>query len=86
MCEITELDLGVFPKEVSDVIRDGLKHGVSDDQMVKGMISIGNLMGKFVKPDTPEEALMKEMWDVADNDEKTTMAKVVLKVGKRRVH
>ncbi|MGE5553837.1 MAG: DUF3243 family protein [Betaproteobacteria bacterium] len=82
----TDVDLGAFPQEVSEVIRDGLKHGVSDEQMVKGMISIGNLMGKFVRPDTPEEALMKEIWDVADESEKETLAKLVLKVGKRRVH
>ncbi|MDI6871676.1 MAG: DUF3243 family protein [Bacillota bacterium] len=83
---VTDVDLGTFPKEVSEVIRDGIKHGVSDEQMIKGMISIGNLMGRFVKPDTPEEALMKEMWEVADESEKETIAKLVLKVGKRRVH
>lgn len=81
-----DLDLGTFPKEVSDVIREGLKHGVSDEQMVKGMVSIGNLLGRFVQPDSPEEALMKEMWEVADNDEKGTLASLVLKVGKRKVH
>ncbi|MGE5509437.1 MAG: DUF3243 family protein [Chitinophagales bacterium] len=79
-------NLEEFPSEVSEVIRDGLKHGVSDEQMIKGMISIGNLMGKFVKADTPEEALMKEIWEVADNSEKETLAKLVLKVGKNRIH
>lgn len=82
----TGANLEAFPSEVSEVIRDGIKHGVSDEQMVKGMISIGNLMGKFVKPDSPEEALMKEIWEAADNTEKETLAKLVLKVGKRRVH
>ncbi|HHW15480.1 MAG TPA: DUF3243 domain-containing protein [Firmicutes bacterium] len=82
----TDVNLEAFPREVSEVIRDGIKHGVSDEQMVKGMVSIGNLMGKFVKPDTPEEALMKEIWEAADDTEKETLAKLVLKVGKRRVH
>lgn len=75
-----------FPSELSEVILDGTKHGISDEQMIKGMISIGNLMGKFVKPDTPEESLLKEIWDVADESDKETMAKLVLKVGKRKVH
>lgn len=83
---VTSTNLDAFPAEVSEVIRDGIKHGVSDEQMIKGMISIGNLMGKFVKPDTPEEALMKEIWEVADEAEKETIAKLVLKVGKNRVH
>lgn len=81
-----DVTLGGFPSEVREVIQDGLRHGVSDEQMIKGMISIGNLMGRFVKPDTPEEALMKEMWEIADESEKETIAKLVLKVGKRRVH
>jgi hypothetical protein len=83
---VTDVNLATFPKEVSEVIRDGIKHGVSDEQMIQGMVSIGNLMGRFVQPDTPEEALMKEMWEVADESEKDTIAKLILKVGKRRVH
>lgn len=76
----------MFPKELAQTIADGKKHGVSDEQMVKGMVSVGNLLGKFVKPDTPEEALMKEMWDIADNDEKMTLASLVVKLGKKHLH
>lgn len=83
---VTGTELNAFPAEVSEVIRDGIKHGVSDEQMIKGMISIGNLMGRFVRPDSPEESLMKEIWEVADEAEKETIAKLVLKVGKDRVH
>ena len=36
-----------FPQELSQVITDGEKHGISDDLMLKGMISVGNLMGKL---------------------------------------
>lgn len=74
-----------FPQELSQVILDGEKHGIGDDLMIKGMISIGNLMGKFVAPDSPEEALMKEMWEIADEHEKTTIAKLVLKMGKNKL-
>lgn len=86
MATTTDTRLEGFPSEVSDVIRDGLKHGVSDEQMIKGMISIGNLMGKFVQPDSPEESLIKEMWEEADESDKEVMAKLVLKIGKKRVH
>jgi len=74
-----------FPQELATVIEDGNKHGVNDELMVKGMISVGNLMAKFVKPDTPEEALMSEMWEIASADEKNMMANLVLKIGKRRL-
>lgn len=74
-----------FPQELSQVILDGEKHGVTEDLMVKGMINVGNLMGKFVAPDSPEEALMKEMWEIANEHEKTTIAKLVLKMGKNKL-
>ena len=57
----TENNVKEFPKELSQVILDGQKHGVGDELMIKGMVSVGNLMGRFVTPDSPEEALMKEM-------------------------
>lgn len=74
-----------FPQELANVIEDGNQHGVSDELMVKGMISVGNLMAKFVKPDSPEEALMSEMWEIASEDEKNMMANLVLKIGKKRL-
>ena len=74
-----------FPKELSQVILDGEKHGVGDELMIKGMVSVGNLMGKFVTPDSPEEALMKEMWEIADDNEKNTIAGLVLKMGKSKL-
>lgn len=76
----------LFPKELADTIRDGLKHGVTDELMVNGMISLGNLLERFIKPDTPEEALIKEIWDTATADEKKVIAGIVLRIGKRRVH
>lgn len=74
-----------FPKELSQVIIDGEKHGISDELMVKGMVSVGNLMGRFVAPDSPEEAVMKEMWEIADENEKNTIAGLVLRIGKSKL-
>ena len=78
-------DVSEFPKELANVIVDGQKHGVSDEMMAKGMVSIGNPMGQFVKPDSPEEALMKEMWEVASDNEKMTVANLVLRIGKEKL-
>lgn len=75
-----------FPKELSETIRDGLKHGITDELMVEGMISVGNLLERFVRPDSPEEALIKEIWDTADKTEKRVIAGIVLRIGKKRVH
>ena len=74
-----------FPKELARVIEDGEKHGVNEEMMVKGMVSVGNLMGQFVKPDSPEEALMKEMWEIASDNEKAAIAGLVVKMGKEKL-
>lgn len=78
-------DPSAFPTELARVIEDGEKHGVSEEMMVKGMVSVGNLMGQFVKPDSPEEALMKEMWELASDNEKMTIAGLVLRMGKDKL-
>jgi len=76
----------LFPRELAATIREGLKHGLTDEMMIEGMINVGNLLQHFIKPDTPEEALIREIWDAADEDEKRVIAGIVLRIGKRRVH
>ena len=74
-----------FPKALAARIADGQKHGVSDEMMVKGMVSLGNLFSHFVQPDSPEEALLSQIWDVATDDEKNMLASIVLRMGKQRL-
>ncbi|NPV26410.1 MAG: DUF3243 family protein [Firmicutes bacterium] len=75
-----------FPEELAQNIRDGLKHGLSEEMMVKGLVSVGNLMSRFVKPDSVEESLMNEIWQTATDEEKRMLAEIVLRMGKKRVH
>ncbi|HEY3314679.1 MAG TPA: DUF3243 family protein [Bacillota bacterium] len=75
-----------FPKKLASTIKDGIEHGVSDDQIVKGMISLGNLAENFVSPDSPQESMAKAMWEEAKPDEKETMARIVLRVAKKKMH
>ncbi|MEW6624965.1 MAG: DUF3243 family protein [Bacillota bacterium] len=75
-----------FPQELAQKIREGQKHGVSEENMVKGVISLGNLLEKFVEPDSPEEALMKELWDLASMEEKEVIARLIVRLGKSKVH
>ncbi|MCR4441082.1 MAG: DUF3243 family protein [Peptococcaceae bacterium] len=74
-----------FPAELSAAIRDGLAHGLTDEMMIKGMVSMGNLLGHFVKPDNVEEALIKEIWENASEEEKNMLAGIVLRIGKKKI-
>ena len=75
-----------FPQELAEKIREGQRHGVSEENMVKGIVSIGNLLKRFVQPDSPEEALMIQIWDNATAEEKEMLAKLVVRIGKKHVH
>lgn len=74
-----------FPKALANTIADGQKHGVSDEMMIKGMVSLGNLFSHFVKPDSPEEALLNQMWEIATQEEKNILAKIALRLGKQQI-
>ncbi|NLY55709.1 MAG: DUF3243 domain-containing protein [Firmicutes bacterium] len=73
--------LASFKKTLKQRIEDGLKHGVSPEVQKQGMVNLADMMVNFVNPDTPEEALVKELWEVADEDEKKTLTDLVYKLG-----
>ncbi|MGQ9513204.1 DUF3243 family protein [Thermodesulfitimonas sp.] len=74
-----------FPKELAAKIKEGKAAGLSDEQIVDGIINLDDVLARFVKPDSPEEALLKEMWRAATPAEKRTMANLVLRLGAKVV-
>lgn len=75
-----DLKLESFPKEIAEKIQEGRRAGLSDEQIAEGIVHLGNVVAKFVKPDSPEEALMEKMWHVSTDEEKRTMANIVLRM------
>uniref|UniRef100_A0A7C2I0X4 DUF3243 family protein n=1 Tax=Ammonifex degensii TaxID=42838 RepID=A0A7C2I0X4_9THEO len=75
-----------FPKELAAKINEGRAAGLSDEQIVDGIINLGDVLAKFVKADSPEEALFKDMWRSATADEKRTLARLVLRLGTKMLH
>jgi len=75
-----EPKLESFPKEIAEKIREGRRAGLSNEQIAEGIVHLGNVVAKFVKPDSPEEALMEKMWNVSTEEEKRTMANIVLRM------
>ena len=75
----------LYPQNLTNIIEDGIRHGASEELMAKGMMDLGNIMGQFVKQNSPEAVIMKEMWEVASEEERLTMAHLAVKVGKERL-
>ncbi|HIE12215.1 MAG TPA: DUF3243 family protein [Desulfotomaculum sp.] len=75
-----------FPRDLAAKIQEGKRAGLSDEQIVDGIIHLGDVLAKFVRPDSPEEALMREMWHTATAEEKRTLAGLMLRIGSKLVH
>ena len=57
--------------------------GMSHDR-IKGMAAqAGDLLAQHVPPANPEQKVLKELWDVADEHEQETLAGLMTKLAKR---
>ncbi|MPW24429.1 DUF3243 family protein [Alkalibaculum sp. M08DMB] len=58
----------------------GDKAGLTQETMSNVGSSIGTFLAKSVEPENEEQRLLKEMWSVANNNEKETMTSVLIKM------
>jgi DNA repair ATPase RecN len=56
------------------------KVGMKDETINKLAFQIGEFLSDKVDPENKEERVLKELWDVADEQEKRTIAKLMVKL------
>lgn len=54
--------------------------GVSRDRIASLAHQAGDVLAENVTPDTPEQKTMKELWSVADDKEKHTLATLMTRL------
>lgn len=54
--------------------------GLSDDQISKLAYKIGDFLSNKIDPENPQERVLKDLWDVADQDDQKTIAKLMVKM------
>lgn len=54
--------------------------GMSDSAITNVAEKVGTFLSNYVDPRNDEERLLKEMWDVADDQDKKVLAKVITRV------
>lgn len=65
---------------LQEAIKRGREFGMTD-QMIKDLsVNVGDFLATKVCPATPEEQLMKEMWEVADQEQRKTIATLMFKM------
>lgn len=54
--------------------------GMSDKTITNIAEKVGTFLSNNVDPRNPEERLLKEMWDAADDNDRNVLAKLVVKI------
>ncbi len=54
--------------------------GLSDDNVASVTARIGDFLSRFADPADREQRVLKELWDVATNEEQKTLARLIAKM------
>jgi hypothetical protein len=67
---------------LGDRVEQAEKVGMSEETMANLAVQIGEFLSDKVDPENKEERVLKELWEVADDSEKKTIAKLMIKLSK----
>lgn len=70
----------IFAKELGQKLEVAQQTGMSKEQIVAKAADIGDWLANNYDPQSPEQRLLKEMWDVSGNQEQEAIAEAVVKV------
>ena len=73
-------DWDEWKKTVSEVIKTARKLGMPDKVIEVASVKVGEFLTKRVCAESPEEALIKDLWSVADAEERKTLGKLLFKI------
>ncbi|MBD2845221.1 DUF3243 domain-containing protein [Paenibacillus sp. IB182496] len=67
---------------LADRVKQAEKIGLTEETIAKLAYEIGGFLGQKVDPQNAEERALKELWDVADETERQTLAHLMVKLVK----
>ena len=69
-----------FKKYLKDKVELGEKMGLSEHQLAKAAEKVANYLARNEEPQNREQHLLKEMWMVANDEERHKLAHVLVKL------
>lgn len=72
-------DWATWRGKLQDAIKRGRDFGMSDDMIQKLSVKVGDFLAKKICPASPEEQLIKDLWGVAAQEERKTLAVLMFK-------
>ena len=73
-------DWYTWRKTLKEGIAGARKFGVSDETIKSMAVKMGDFLASKVCPQTKEEELLKQMWDVATPEERKVIATLMFKM------
>ncbi|ACL68927.1 DUF3243 domain-containing protein [Halothermothrix orenii] len=73
-------DWDKWKKNLGQAVNLGKKIGLSEETVVKVGEKIGDFLEKRVEPENREQRVLKELWDVASQDEQRHLASMIVKM------
>ena len=68
---------------LSERVEQAEKIGMSDDKIAKLAAQVGEFLSDKIDPENHQERVLKELWDVADEQEKKAIASCMVKLVKQ---
>ncbi|MDF2961748.1 MAG: hypothetical protein K0S39_3483 [Paenibacillus sp.] len=65
---------------LNERVQQAEQAGMKDETINKLAVQIGEFLADKVDPENKEERVLKELWDVADQNEKQTIARLMVKL------
>ncbi|MBN2984248.1 MULTISPECIES: DUF3243 domain-containing protein [Cohnella] len=69
-----------WKKFLGDRVEAAKKMGISEEAITKLAFEIGEFLENKVDPQNDEERVLKELWDIGDESERKTMARLMVKL------
>lgn len=67
---------------LGDRVEQAEKAGMSEETVSKLAFQIGEFLSDKIDPENKEERVLKELWDAGDEQEKRTLARLMVKLAK----
>lgn len=65
---------------LAQAVQVGQGMGLDEQEMAQKAETIGDFLANNADPQNPEQSLLKELWDAADDQQQQELAKVLINV------
>jgi len=73
-------DWSEWRQTLAQAIDVGHGMGMSDEEIAQKAEAIGDFLAKNVDPKNPEQRVLKELWEVADEEQQQELARLIIEM------